>query len=174
MFCSVSNRYGGGAGEDGGGGGGASELPAELLDLVLLRLPSHADRVRLRAVCRPWRADAQRQALPPPLPWLALRDGGLVDLDGAAVRSAPALREGVRSCLAVDNLAFLVHDDCGCSLVNPLSGSPATPLPHLADAVLQAVEDSNMRSYTGANIQLAVAKVILSSLLDFPDPLIAA
>ncbi|KAK1618630.1 hypothetical protein QYE76_024147 [Lolium multiflorum] len=33
-----------------------SELPPELLGLVLSRLPSQADRVRLRALFRPWRS----------------------------------------------------------------------------------------------------------------------
>ncbi|KAL6646450.1 hypothetical protein ACP70R_018058 [Stipagrostis hirtigluma subsp. patula] len=91
------------------------ELSPNLLGLVLLR-----------AVCRPWRdgAAAQRHPrLPPPLPWLALRDGSLVDLHGAPVRCAPIIREGVFNYLAVDDMAFLVHDDGGCSLMNPLSGS---------------------------------------------------
>lgn len=45
-----------------------SELPPEMLALVLSRLPSHTDRVRLRAVCRAWRSAARLQPLPPPLP----------------------------------------------------------------------------------------------------------
>ncbi|OEL30768.1 hypothetical protein BAE44_0008215, partial [Dichanthelium oligosanthes] len=120
------------------------ELPPDLLGLVLRRLPSLADRVRLRAVCRPWRAGAQPQRhkpLPPPLPWLALLDGTLVDLYGAPVHCAPILREGVFRYLAVDNLAFLVHNDGGCSLMNPLSGLKL-PLPKLAPAVCRALENS--------------------------------
>ncbi|KAF0888942.1 hypothetical protein E2562_020160 [Oryza meyeriana var. granulata] len=148
-----------------------SELPADLIAQVLLRLPSLADRVRLRAVCRPWR-DGPR-GLPPPLPWLALRDGGLVDLHGTSIRSAPVLREGVCSFLAVDNLSFLVHTDGGCSLVNPLSGSAGTPLPQLANAVLQAMKVSKF--YTPESTKVPYAKVIMSSPLDSsPDPLIAA
>jgi hypothetical protein len=42
-----------------------SDLPLELLGLVLKCLPSLADRVRLRAVCHPWRSNAQQQSLPP-------------------------------------------------------------------------------------------------------------
>lgn len=54
------------------------DLPSELLGLVLSRLPSHADRVRLPAVCRPWRSSARLQRpLPPLLPWLALTDGAV-------------------------------------------------------------------------------------------------
>ncbi|KAL6644284.1 hypothetical protein ACP70R_015892 [Stipagrostis hirtigluma subsp. patula] len=117
------------------------ELPPDLLGLVLLRLLSHADRVLLRAVCRPWRAGAAAQRLPPPLPWLALRDGSLVDLHGAPVRCAPIVREGAFSYLAVDNLAFLVHDDGGCSLLKPLSGQ-TLHLPELAAAVRRALDES--------------------------------
>uniref|UniRef100_A0A0E0MP69 DUF295 domain-containing protein n=1 Tax=Oryza punctata TaxID=4537 RepID=A0A0E0MP69_ORYPU len=99
------------------------ELPKDLIGEVLLRLPSLADRVRLRAVCRPWRAGAKRRGqalpLPPPLPWFALRDGGLVDLNGCPIRRVPALPEGVFACLAVDDMAFVVHDHGGCSLANP-------------------------------------------------------
>ncbi|TVU06452.1 hypothetical protein EJB05_49669, partial [Eragrostis curvula] len=120
------------------------ELAPDLLGLVLRRLPSLGDRVRLRAVCRPWRAGAQpqRDALPPPLPWLALRDGGMVDLDGASVRCPPILREGVDfGFLAFENLAFIVHHDGSCSLKNPLSGL-MLPLPNLAPAVLRALDKS--------------------------------
>ncbi|BAF18724.1 Os06g0148500 [Oryza sativa Japonica Group] len=38
-----------------------ADFQPELLGLVLRRLPSHADRVRLRAVCRPWRSNAEMQ-----------------------------------------------------------------------------------------------------------------
>ncbi|CAL5006723.1 unnamed protein product [Urochloa decumbens] len=120
------------------------ELPPDLLGLVLRRLPSLADRVRLRAVCRPWRAGAHPQRhkpLPPPLPWLAVRDGTLVDLHGAPIRCAPILRDGVFGYLAVDNLAFLT-----------------LPLPKLAPAVSGGLH----------------AKVILSSPIKLtPDPLVA-
>ncbi|KAB8118048.1 hypothetical protein EE612_060666 [Oryza sativa] len=154
-----------------------SELPADLIGQVLLRLPSLADRVRLRAACRPWRTDAKRQAaLPPPLPWFALRDGGLVDHHGAPVRRcAPILREGVTDYLAVDNLAFLAHNRAACcSMVNPLSASEETPLPQLANAVLRAMNDSKF--YTVGNTKMPYVKVILSSppLDSSPDPLVAA
>ncbi|CAL5052374.1 unnamed protein product [Urochloa decumbens] len=51
-----------------------SDLPAELAGLVLCGLPSHADRLCFRAVCRQWRLAAKQQyPLPPPaLPWLRL------------------------------------------------------------------------------------------------------
>ena len=151
------------------------ELPGDLLGLVLQNLPSLADRVRLRAVCRPWRAGgvARRHLrLPPPLPWLALRDGGLVDLHGAPVRCAPIVREGVFGYLAVDNLAFLVHGDGACSLMNPLSGM-TLHLPKLASAVGRALDESAF--YDQSHIRSTYVKVILSALpLDSAlDPLVA-
>ncbi|KAF8656099.1 hypothetical protein HU200_060805 [Digitaria exilis] len=57
---------------------GWSALPPELLDLVLRRLSSYADRLRLASVCRHWRLIAMRYSaptLPPVLPWLNFHDG---------------------------------------------------------------------------------------------------
>ncbi|CAO2168858.1 unnamed protein product [Urochloa humidicola] len=150
------------------------DLPLDLLGLILHRLPSLADRVRLRAVCRPWRVGAHPQRhkpLPPPLSWLAFRDGTLVDLLGASVRCAPILRNGVFRYLTVDNLTFLVHDDDACSLMNPLSGF-RLPLPQLPPALRRALDESKV--YRGSNILKTHCKVILSSPLDLtPEPFIA-
>ncbi|KAL6662113.1 hypothetical protein ACP70R_001497 [Stipagrostis hirtigluma subsp. patula] len=151
-----------------------AELPEDILGQVLLRLPSLDDRVRLRAVCRPWRAGAaarRHPRLPPPLPWLALRDGSLVDLHGAPVRCAPIVREGVFSYLAFDNLAFLVHDDGACSLMNPLSGI-TLPLPKLAPVVRRALQESEF--YNQSYLTKTHVKAILSSPLHSAvDPLVA-
>ncbi|CAO2201473.1 unnamed protein product [Urochloa humidicola] len=123
------------------------ELPEDLLGQVLKRLPSLADRVRLRAVCRPWRSGAaarRHPRLPSPHPWFALHDGTLVDLHSAPVRCGPILRPGVDFCyLAVDNQAFLVHNDGGCSLMNPLPGLKLS-LPTLGPAVRQAIDSSDV------------------------------
>lgn len=77
-----------------------ADFQPELLGLVLRRLPSHADRVRLRAVCRPWRSNAemqfvppphpwrsngQMQPFPPPLPWLGLLDGTFLDIASCTI-----------------------------------------------------------------------------------------
>lgn len=152
----------------------SEELPQELLGLVLLRLPSLSDRVRLRAVCRPWRAGAQPQQqkqLAPPLPWLALRDGSLVELAGAPVRCPSILRDGVFGYLAVDNLAFLVHHDGSCSLMNPLSGF-MLHLPDMAPAVPRAIEKTKI--FGGSGLRKAHVKAIMSSPVEStPDPLIA-
>ncbi|GJN03322.1 hypothetical protein PR202_ga20752 [Eleusine coracana subsp. coracana] len=150
------------------------ELPPDLLGLVLALLPCLADRVRLRAVCRTWRAAAAAQrheSLPPPLPWLALRDGSLISLDGAPVSCAPIIRKGVFSYRAVGNLAFLVHADGQCSLMNPLSGL-TLPLPGLASAVLKQLDESKF--YGRRDYHKTFVKMILSSPLDSaPDPLVA-
>ncbi|TVU06453.1 hypothetical protein EJB05_49670, partial [Eragrostis curvula] len=153
------------------------ELPPDLLGLVLRRLPSLGDRVRLRAACRPWRAGAQSQRpplLPPPLPWLALRDGGMVDLNGAPVHCAPILREGVDfGYLAFDNQAFLVDRDGECSLMNPISGL-RLPLPKLAPAVLRALDNDKSKCYNQSHIRNTHMKAIMSSPLNSTsDPLIA-
>ena len=44
-----------------------SELPEDILGLVLARLPNLADRARFQAVCRSWRSSAPP---PPQLPWM--------------------------------------------------------------------------------------------------------
>jgi hypothetical protein len=53
--------------------GSWSDLPGDLLSAVSAMVPTTLDRVRLAAVCRPWRATLasrrQKQA-PPALPWL--------------------------------------------------------------------------------------------------------
>jgi hypothetical protein len=52
-----------------------ADLPLELTDLVLGRLPSHFDRVRFAAVCPQWRSAARQVRMPPPPPLLALKRG---------------------------------------------------------------------------------------------------
>lgn len=97
-----------------------ADLQSELLGLVLLRLPSLVDRVRLRAVCRSWCSKARLQPLPPPLPWLSLLDGASLSIpDGKLIR-VPA-PDGAFCCCSVDSSLFLVHSDGRCSLVNPFS-----------------------------------------------------
>ncbi|KAF8697604.1 hypothetical protein HU200_035790 [Digitaria exilis] len=95
-----------------------SDLPPELLGLVLKQLPSLADRVRVRAVCRSWRTNAQLQTLPPALPWFGEIHRMTIPHD-ACYRGS------------VDNWLFLVHNDGGCSLMNPFSKT-MLQLPKLA------------------------------------------
>ncbi|KAI5006919.1 hypothetical protein ZWY2020_046867 [Hordeum vulgare] len=98
------------------------DLPAELLGLVLMRLPSHADRVRLPAVCRAWRSAAKATA-PPPLPWLALPDGTFLSLPDDAVHRLP-VPDDVFSGFSTGGALFLMHEDGSFSLM--CSSSAAT------------------------------------------------
>jgi hypothetical protein len=99
-----------------------SEIPPELLGLILKRRPSLADRVRLRAVCHPWRFNAQLQPLPPPLPWLSLLDGTFLSIPVGKIFQIP-IPDGACCCGSVDNWLFLMQSDGRCSLMNPLSNA---------------------------------------------------
>ncbi|KAE8818467.1 hypothetical protein D1007_03590 [Hordeum vulgare] len=54
-----------------------SDLPVDLLPLVLANLPNPADRARSRAVCRAWRS-AVSHIERPSLPWVAMWEGEVV------------------------------------------------------------------------------------------------
>uniref|UniRef100_A0A0E0A514 F-box domain-containing protein n=1 Tax=Oryza glumipatula TaxID=40148 RepID=A0A0E0A514_9ORYZ len=109
------------------------DLPSELLGLVLLRLPSHADRVRLRAVCRPWRSSARVELdlLPPPLPWLLLRGGAFITLPDGAAHRLPAVPGDATHLASTGSGLLIVHGDGMLSLMNP-SSLATTPLAALA------------------------------------------
>jgi hypothetical protein len=79
-----------------------SEIPPELLGLILKRRPSLADRVRLRAVCHPWRFNAQLQPLPPPLPWLSLLDGTFLSIPVGKIFQIP-IPDGACCCGSTDH-----------------------------------------------------------------------
>jgi hypothetical protein len=96
------------------------DLQPELLGLVLKRLPILTDRVRLRAVCWPWRSNARLQALPPLNPCLILRDGSFLSIPGGEIIRMPEQYDG-RCCGIIDNWLFLVKSDGGFSLVDPFS-----------------------------------------------------
>ncbi|XP_062227510.1 uncharacterized protein LOC133925774 [Phragmites australis] len=98
-----------------------ADLQPELLGLVLRRLPSLADRVRLRAVCRPWRRGARLEPLPPPQPWVTLLDGTFLSIPGGEIHRMP-VPEDARVCHgSVGSWLFLEHVGGGCSLMNPFS-----------------------------------------------------
>jgi hypothetical protein len=86
-----------------------ADLLPELLGLVVLRMPSHADRIRLRAVCRSWRSGARLQRpLPPPLPWIIFRYGSLLGLpDGRVDRLS--FPYNVTHHVSTGNMIFFVH-----------------------------------------------------------------
>ncbi|CAM0883114.1 unnamed protein product [Alopecurus aequalis] len=96
------------------------DLPPELLGLVLLRMTSLADRIRICAVCRSWRSGARLQPLPPLLPWVALRDGTFISLPDAAIHRTPvADYDCVLYRVSTGRMLFLVERDGGCFLMNP-------------------------------------------------------
>ncbi|XP_048548054.1 uncharacterized protein LOC125527580 [Triticum urartu] len=102
-----------------------SDLPTELLGLVLKRLDSLADRVRLRAVCQPWRSNSMLQNLPLPFPWLTLTDGTFLGIPGSEVHRMP-LPDGARWHGSIDNRLFLMSCDVSYKLLapSPLESSP--------------------------------------------------
>ncbi|XBI62108.1 hypothetical protein VPH35_042790 [Triticum aestivum] len=104
------------------------DLPSELLSLVIQRVPSHAGRIRMPAVCRSWRVGARLQPpLPALLPWLALRDGSFLSLPDGEVHCRVLLPGVVSHRVSAGSTLFLVHGDDGCSLMDPLSRETTTP-----------------------------------------------
>jgi hypothetical protein len=89
-----------------------SELPPELLGLVFSCLPSQADRVRLRAVCRPWRSAARLQPLPPPLPLLVLRGNTLLTLPDGTLHRLPFDWDDIQLRLCTGGMLFLKDRFC--------------------------------------------------------------
>jgi hypothetical protein len=104
-----------------------TDLQPDLLGLVLSRVPSHADRVRLRAVCRGWRSGARtvQNLLPPLLPWAALGGGTFLSLPDGSVHGMSVPKD-VSHRLSTGGMLFVVHRDGRCSLMHPQSGD-ATP-----------------------------------------------
>ncbi|XP_044361131.1 uncharacterized protein [Triticum aestivum] len=145
-----------------------SDLPTELLGLVLKRLDSLADRVRLRAVCHPWRSNSMLQNLPLPFPWLTLTDGTFLSIQGSEVHRMP-LPDGARWHGSIDNRLFLISCDGACSLLNPFSKS-TLELPNLASVWQREID--NHAEYT--NDPVSYKLVAPSPLESSPKSLVAA
>ncbi|KAG2590591.1 uncharacterized protein LOC120671930 [Panicum virgatum] len=114
-----------------------SELPSDLLGVLLLHLRCLADRVYFGAVCRSWRSATAHAALPPQLPWLLLVPSAGAPcfvslLAGSARRriSLPHGAQGARLCGAHAGgwLAVAASGWRACALVNAFSRS-WVPLP---------------------------------------------
>jgi len=142
-----------------------SDLPSELLGLVLERLPSLADRVRLRAVCQPWRSNARLKSPSPPLPWLSLLDGFMSIPDGKIIRMA--VPDNAHCYGSIDNWLFLMQIDGGCSLMNPFSKA-TLDLPKLAAVWCRDWLNSDNRFTT-----LFYMLVVPSPLDSSPESLVA-
>lgn len=107
-----------------------SDLHPDLLGLVLKRLPSLADRVRLRAVCHPWRSNSMLQPLSLPFPWLTLPDGTFLSVPSGEIHHI-SLPEGACCQGSIGNWLFVTHNDDVCYLMNPFSKT-RLELPKLA------------------------------------------
>ncbi|KAF8732880.1 hypothetical protein HU200_015228 [Digitaria exilis] len=135
-----------------------SDLPPDLLVLVLECLPSLADRVRLRAVCHPWRSNARQHSRPP---LLTLPDGTFLSIPDGEVIRMPVPKDA-RCCGSVDSWLFLMEIDGGCPLVNPFS-RVTVELPKLG----------TVGCYNSFNVTSEHKPVIPSALDLSPDSLVA-
>ncbi|XBI92882.1 hypothetical protein VPH35_029850 [Triticum aestivum] len=91
------------------------DLQPELLGLVLLRIPSRADRACICAVCRSWHSG------------FALREGNFLSLlDGAVHRMLVPDYDDVHYRVSTGNMLFLVEHNGRCSLKSPSSGKAIT------------------------------------------------
>jgi hypothetical protein len=91
---------------------------------------SIADRVRVRAVCKPWRSNSL-QPFPLPFMWLTLPDGTFISIPGGEIHHM-LLPDATACCpFSIDDWLFLMSTDGACSLVNPFSKS-ILQLPDLA------------------------------------------
>lgn len=120
-----------------------SDLHPELLGLVLKRLPSLADRVRLRAVCHPWRSNSMLQTPPLPFPWLTLPDGTFLSIPSGEIHHI-SLPKGACCQGSIGNWLFLMHNDDVCYLMNPFSKT-RLELPKLAKVWKRAIYDPESR-----------------------------
>ncbi|CAN6202535.1 unnamed protein product [Urochloa humidicola] len=109
-----------------------TDLPSDLLSLVLVRLHSLTDRIRVGAVCQPWRSGSRNQPkLPPPMPWVALGDEAYLDIVNNTVHKLNLILHDANGGGSIDHLLFLTRDGGGCFLADPFSEA-VHPIPDLA------------------------------------------
>ncbi|TVU12434.1 hypothetical protein EJB05_46078, partial [Eragrostis curvula] len=138
------------------------DLQPELLDLILERLTSLADRVRLRAVCRPWRRGTRLESLPQPFPWSTLLDGAFLDIPGGEIHRVPLPDDACCCHGSVGNWLFLQHRGNRLSLMN-LFSKQIVPIPDVSTIWGHREVNQVMPRY--ATYPLAFKLVHLSSQL---------
>ncbi|KAM0850335.1 hypothetical protein ACQ4PT_053178 [Festuca glaucescens] len=129
-----------------------ADLQEDMLGDIIRRLPSFADRSRLRVACRSWRAAWRRQPHPP-APLLAVPGHCVSLLDGAIHCVAP-LPEDARNARCRGSfgncLALVPLESSGAAapfLLNPFSGAriplpPWTEKEHICKIVMSSAPDS--------------------------------
>jgi hypothetical protein len=129
---------------------------------------SIADRVRVRAVCKPWRSNSL-QPFPLPFMWLTLPDGTFISIPGGEIHHM-LLPDATACCpCSIDDWLFLMSTDGACSLVNPFSKS-ILQLPDLAKVWKRGTSNPYSRISP-----IFYKLVVRSSHLDSaPDSLVAA
>ncbi|TVU19085.1 hypothetical protein EJB05_35217, partial [Eragrostis curvula] len=150
-----------------------SDLPPDLLGQVLLRLHHLVDRVRVSAVCKPWRSGARLQPLPPPMPWVTHGADGYLDIANKARRRLKLTTPFGRTCRgSVDRLLFVKNAGGGCFLANPFSGK-VIPVPDLAFFLEEQTREAKFSlSY---NVSVRVDKVVVHwPSSSWQEPVVAA
>uniref|UniRef100_A0A0D9XTT5 F-box domain-containing protein n=1 Tax=Leersia perrieri TaxID=77586 RepID=A0A0D9XTT5_9ORYZ len=170
-----------------------ADIPADIIGVVVARLPCVEDRARLRSVCQAWRAAARLHRPPPPLPLLVFPsftfsgfcpDGAMTETRRiplpvevtAAAAAAGDLRcvgscEGWLAVVRQKRARYL--GDGACFLVNPFSQEvinlpPPFVSTHLVDVYnrsLPIINGSGVVDCTihAAQYAMSFGKVILSS-----------
>ncbi|KAK3119777.1 hypothetical protein QOZ80_9AG0675020 [Eleusine coracana subsp. coracana] len=138
------------------------DLPPELVGVILCLLPSHADRLSFRAVCRQWRLAAQQDpSLPPALPWLRLNHRNFRSLPGGERRRLKSI--GVfhtETAIASDGwLTYKLYNYQTRSsfLFNPFTGASIYVPPPPDSISLKTIVCSPDLIATLININTAVA-----------------
>ncbi|CAN6381775.1 unnamed protein product [Urochloa humidicola] len=160
------------------------DLQPDLVELILRRLTSHADRLRFAAVCHHWRFMAREYSLPrlpPPLPWISFRGGHLETLtikDGdVGERHFIGFSEEA-VCHGSFGNRQLFQEQSGSRhwrsrrrsyLRNPLSGATVRLPSHCHKPVFLNADGTHGRPSTRKSSNFDIKKVIVCS-----DDLIAA